>query len=161
MKKFIIALSLLLVFVFSMPFTACKSKWTEIQSITYTTQEGTTTLTSKYKWEYDKTEITEEDYNNAPEELKYPYISTSHNIPINRQNTLSELKNLVGKTVYGYNLPSANKYCKYTLKKLNIYYVKIIFDKDKNFKVSYYNENNILFTEQVVSNSYKITYFDN
>ncbi|MDE7453315.1 MAG: hypothetical protein K2N22_02790, partial [Clostridia bacterium] len=83
MKKLVISLTLVLLTLFCVSTVGCKKdEWQEVQSITYTTDSGSTTLTSKYHWEITSETIDESEYNNAPWELKMPKLSFAGNITV-------------------------------------------------------------------------------
>lgn len=165
MKKFIIALSLLLVFTFSMPFTACdkSGKWTEIQSITYTTQKETTTLASLLIWDTTHQSISEEEWNNAPQDLKRtinPYYYSSHKVSIskNRKEHIEYSTSLINKTYYDKEPSFTEGYYYYTTfyKSFEIKYIKIKFNADNSFELNYNDTNT-----KVLPIAYEITYFNN
>lgn len=178
MKKFL--LPLLAAVFFILCFTGCNNSaknsdndgWIEVQSISYSTQDGGDTLTSNYVWDYTEEEITQEEFCNAlnisPENIleiepgfRFPDINGT--IPIDqsaRKNLLNSLKNLKGTVAYSY-IYSVNSqgtifafykrlYSNYTLS-----YVKIRLFDDNSIEIKYQDN-----TIKVLPTSYKITYFN-
>ena len=171
MKKL---LSALLVIAFALCFVGCGETtnnedgsasgkdWQEIQSITYCLQEGKEkTLTSSYEWEYKDFEvITEEEFSNAPTELKNPFFYYSQNINLNKDNLPENPSQYFNKTCYfeDYDRYNRYRYTKCTITGFSIRYVKIHFLSDNKFEINYLDGVQFI-TETIVPHSYKITHF--
>ena len=148
-------------------FAGCSDKWTEVQSITYHTDSGSTTYTSTiYRNATDIELITEEEFNNAPPEYTESVMGygwhSSLVIPINRTETLKKVKNTVGKTIYvtAYSIyDSQRQMYKCQIESYELRYVKIRFIKNDNLEINYYDEAENR-TVKVKPTSYEITYFE-
>ena len=171
MKKLLISL---LVITFALFFVGCGETttnedgsvsgkdWQEIQSITYCLQEGKeTTLTSSYKWEYTDLEyITEEEFSNAPTELRNPFFYYSQNLTINKDNLPENPSQYFNKPCYFSNYDSHNRYLytKCTITGFSIRYVKIHLLSDNKFEINHFDGTQFI-TETILPQSYKITHF--
>lgn len=171
MKKFISSLCLAILFAMVFVSVGCdSSEWKEVQSITYTTESGSTALYSKLCWDLTIEEIEKSEYDEAPKEYKpddesipYEYIwqSKEMNIGIdNRNELIAEAETKVGNTYYGYYYINYGQppvyYQKVTFISYNIHYVKIRFLKDNSMEINY-NDKVI----KILPLSYEVTYFTN
>lgn len=187
MKKFVFPFCLILLFfVF---FSACDnsqqnpseeygSDWVEVQSITYNLNDSTYTLTSAYIIDYNNEEITENEYNQVPEDLHQGRLySGNGKLTVNRNEFLSYAKQCVDtyhyfiqyKTEYD---PITNEwtttpssYWKYKVE-YTLYYVQLRFLSDNSIEIKYCDINESLNTNpseeviiSILPSSYKITYF--
>lgn len=169
-----------LIFVAALCFSSCSpvktsessnnaSEWVEVQSITYSIKDGSEKkLTSTvYRKISDRQTITEEEFENAPEEQKeYPYsldLSLSIlEIPVNRNEFLKQEQEKVGNTIYS-QCPHYSElyYFKSFMESYETRYVKIHLLDDGSIKINYYETLNALgfTTINVLPVSYEITYF--
>ena len=140
--------------------------WTEVQSITYTTENGTTTLTSKCFYDIKVDAINQSEYDNAPNEEKnenqFIYCCWCDNslgtvIDSDRKNFTTKINSFVGKTYYKfYEKETEYPYDRLTLNNYTIKYVKVKAISDKVIEIDYDNE-----IKQISTLSYEITYFTN
>lgn len=169
MKK-LLTLCLVLTFILSFSFIGCNKsgKWQEVQSITYTTTTGTTTFTSKFIWDLEQEYISEEEWNNAPQDFKRRYIEDLTNIrqpsiSKNRKEDIKESTYQINKKYYDkcistYGGLAPEEYTYYTIfyKSFEIKYVKIKLHTDGSFELNYGDE-----YTRILPTTYKITYFEN
>lgn len=132
--------------------------WTEVQSITYTTESGTTTLTSECEWNTNSIIIDKSEYDSIPDEEKnsdsvdFPYY-----ISVDRKDFVSKANEITDKIYYytGLDINDQIVYVKsnprYTIK-----YVKVKVISDKVVEIDFKNE-----VKQISTLSYEITYFEN
>ena len=145
----------------TIPFTACGGGWQEVQSITYKTEEGSKTFTSKFYWDVTVEIIEQTDYDSAPEELK-SYSNSSYGFPpertidTDRNEFLEIANNAIGKTYYYSFYTGPYKYLKITYNSYTLNYVKVKFNGNNSIEINYDGE-----TTKVLPISYEITYFEN
>lgn len=146
--------------------SAKNGEWVEIQSITYDLNGSRSTLTSKYKSEYEAEEITKDEYDNAPDDQKTDrdLFVGSYSIEVNRQEFVINPSKFIGKTFY-YRLSGYDNfyYRKAILTNLTMKYVKIRFLDDSTFELNYYENlsDEYAKTIRVKPLSYCVTYFNN
>ena len=169
MKKFFAVLMAVVLLILPMPLSACSGGWQEIQSITYTTDTGSKTLTSNYEWNLIRDDISKEEYDSASNDLKYPIGSTITSygtIPIDRNNLLTKLSQKQGKTYYRCmcNIDYEGNieilgYEKVYFDNYKIFFVNLKSIDKSEFEIRYY-ENEEIITKHVFPLSYEITYFN-
>lgn len=158
-------------FVLSLFLTSCAGGWEEIQSITYTTESETKTLTSTYVFDYKIEKIVKEEYN--PNLQNQITVSPQGIIPKNRKDFIDKLKNNKNKIEHFHYYQNNNgiiadgpideSYYEVFEKKsffdYKLEYVKIKFFNDNTIGLNYYQDDNI-FTIRILPTSYTITYFN-
>ena len=159
MKKFFSAFLTAILLVFPISLSACSNdgEWKEIQSIYYRTETGGTTVTSTYSWDIEYEDISQEEYDAAPQEYKDCFISSYGEMQIDRKKQLSGLSECKQKTYYfNYSRDESSPYdyIKRTYKNYEINYVKIRFMGDGSFELKYGDT-----TIRVMPTTYKIIYF--
>ncbi len=109
------------------PFAGCDSGWVEVQGIICNLDDGSKIVAySSCTWDITTEEITKEEYDNTPNELRKTPPSSSQVIPINRTEFIENANNLVGNTYYYARYTYHNiVYEKYTCKNYEIQYLKI------------------------------------
>ncbi len=160
MKKLFATLSLLFLLPVIVCAAGCNSGWTEVQSITYTTEEGTTTLTSECVWDIDTSVVEQSDYDNATSEqknenyfiLELLYDAKYETIDIDRNQFIAKADSNIEKSYYHFD----HDYYKFTLKRYTLKYVKVKVISDIVIEIDYDNE-----IKQISTLSYEITYFKN
>lgn len=162
MKKFFSAFLTAILLVFPISLSACSNdgEWKEIQSITYRTETGGTTVTSTYTWDIEYEDISQEEYDAAPQEYKEGAIYAYGEMQIDRKKQLSELSEYK-QIVYYFNY-SRDEYgqvnrdvcSKRTYKNYKINYLKVRFMGDGSFELK-----NGDTTIRVMPSSYVINYF--
>ena len=70
MKKFFSVLMAAVLLMLPVSLSACSGGWQEVQSITYTTDTGSKTLTSKYEWNLIRDDISKEEYDKKVKEIE-------------------------------------------------------------------------------------------
>ena len=141
-----------------------QNQWIEVQSITYCIKDGEEkTLTSTvYRNIVNNEQITQEEFENAPEEQK----ELIHNLDIytlevsvNRKEMIKDLNSTVGKTIYSWSYAERQKF---VIKSYEFRYVKIHFVDNGGMEINYYEtSDNLGFTTiNVLPVSYEITYFN-
>ena len=171
MKKFITALCLFLLLPVVVAVAGCNNLsegdgWVEVQSITYTTENGTTTLTSKCFYDIKVDAVNQSEYDNVTNEEKndnqfiyYCWCDNSlgTDIDSDRKNFTTKINSFVGKTYYKfYEEETEFPYDRLTLNSYTIKYVKVKVISDKVIEIDYDNE-----IKQISTLSYEITYFVN
>ena len=162
MKKFFSAFLTAILLVFPISLSACSNdgEWKEIQSIYYRTETGSTTVTSTYTWDIEYEDISQEEYDAAPQEYKEGAIDVYGGMQIDRKKQLSKLseyKQIVYYFNYSrdeYRLVNPDVCSKRTYKNYEINYLKIRFMGDGSFELK-----NGDTTIRVLPTSYQITYF--
>lgn len=157
--------------------------WTEVQSITYTTENGTTTLTSSYRFNVTTENIEQVEYDSAPDEYKhkteyadYYSIWLEENSIISKGSLIDEADSKVGNTHYyclyhiNYDKLDENNpnnfnpadyieidgYKKIVIDSYSLNYVKVKIISDKVIEIDFKDK-----VKQVSTISYEITYFEN
>lgn len=131
--------------------------WVEVQSITYTTEKGSTTLTSQCEWSYDSVEIEKAEYDSAPIESKaFSPSMLREKIDADRKSFKSSADNKIGSIYFLRNFFSEPEYEKITLTRYTLNYVKVKVISDKVVEIDYNKE-----VKEVSTISYEITYFEN
>lgn len=162
MKKFFSAFLTAILLVFPISLSACSNdgEWKEIQSIYYRTDTGSTTVTSTYTWDIEYEDISQEEYDAAPQEYKEGAIYAYGGMQIDRKKQLSELSEYK-QIVYYFNYSrdengqvNRDVCSKRTYKNYEINYLKIRFMGDGSFELK-----NGDTTIRVLPTSYQITYF--
>lgn len=171
MKRFVTSLCLLFLFPVICVAAGCnQSKWVEVQSITYTTNEGKKSLASDYTVSIDTCEVTKNEYDSSTSEQKNEnhfiydlwYNSWRNNsIESDRKNFQEKVDSFVGKTYY---LPMQSyenenqtfSYYKYTFNSYKFNYIKVKFISDSVLEIDFKGEQ-----KRVNTQSYDITYFKN
>ena len=170
MKKFFSSLCVFAI-ICLLAFSGCSSEssndaseWVEVQSITYyidttnyqhTAQEKklTSYIYAKIK---DRKQITESEYTEASQELKTSFFAQTDNldIPENRNETIKQIKKLVGKTIYS----NYWGYQKYFFESYEIRYVKVRFINSDCLEINYVDSKSHYI--KILPLSYEITYFE-
>lgn len=159
MKRLLATLSLLFLLPIVVAVAGCNNLsegdgWKEVQSITYTTENGTTTLTSECEWDIESESISEEEYNNATEEFISIYTFSNH-IGKDRKSFKLKADSFIGNT-YRLVSRSVGDYSKITINGYTLSYVKVKVISDKVIEIDFKNE-----VKQISTTSYEITYFEN
>lgn len=160
MKKLFATISIFLLLPIVAAVAGCNTLsegdgWTEVQSITYTTDKGTTTLTSVCEWDIESESISKEEYNNAPEELKRDIDTFSYYIGKDKKSFKSAADSFIGNTYYC--APRfVGDYNKITINSYTLNYVKVKIISDKVVEIDFKGE-----VKQISTTSYEITYFEN
>lgn len=170
MKKLLAAIMASVIFIFPLSLSSCSGGWQEIQSITYTTDTGSETLTSSYIFDYTTEDITEAEYN--PDLQDQITISYRGKIPKNRKEFIDELSDNKNKVEHSHfyrndegmiaNGPIDGYYevfTKTTFFGYTIHYIQIKFYEDGSFELKYY-ENDDEKSVHILPSSYEITYFN-
>ena len=158
-KLFLTIVLLAVCACFTIPFTGCDTlsdnDWQEVQSITYTTDSGSKTLTSRYEWKYSSEKITGEEYENAPYSLKIGEYDSffSGTISIDRTQFYDRVNSDINKTYYRCYLFEDEKI---TLTSYTLKYVKIKLLSNNRVEIDYNGQ-----ITKVLPTSYEITYFEN
>ncbi len=132
--------------------------WVEVQSITYTTGDGTTTLTSECVWDTTSVDISKSEYDNALDGFKpdvYEIPPSVLDIELDRIAFKTKVNHYIGNSYYYYN-PYTFEYKKTTYTCYILNYVKIKTLSDKVIEIAFKDE-----VKQVSTISYEITYFIN
>ncbi|MDE6690988.1 MAG: hypothetical protein K2K04_03375 [Clostridia bacterium] len=169
MKKFITALCMFLLLPIVVAVAGCNNlsegdDWKEVQSITYTTDKDTTTLTSECVWEYERVEIEKSEYDSAPDNQKRfgSGIFSTSSLDIDRKTFIKSTNGMVGKTYYysyhtgDYDHPTSFFCYKVTVNSYTLSYVKIKFVSDSVLEIDFKGEQ-----KRVNTLSYDVTYFKN
>ena len=140
--------------------TAKDGEWLEVSSITYylnnntSYNDGSTTVIS-YKYEkyyfvdieFDRTETTKEEYDNAPENQKEMPFPTNH---VASLSSLKHLSSSVNKTFYTYrynahpeDIFSPYMYYSNVLKSYEIFPLKVRFHEDGSLEISSFKDYNV------------------
>ncbi len=147
--------------------TAKDGEWVEIQSITFDLNGSSqSTYTSNCISEYESEEITEDEYDNAPDDQKQYHVlfSRSNTIEVNRQEFVINPSKFIGKTyVYMWGAYDNPHYSKRIITNLTMKYVKIRFLDDSTFELNYYENLSDEYTKtiRVKPVAYRVTYFNN
>lgn len=167
MKKFFSVLMAAVLLILPVSISACTSTtsetsdgdWIEIQSITYTTDTESKTLTSTYEWVYEGDTVGRDEFINAPSDKKFPY--TLHgNIDSEKGNLPEDPSGYFEKTYYArFSQNDFNLFWLVTITDYKEHYVKVKLLSDGSMDLSYY-ENNITTTKRILPVSYEITYFN-
>ncbi len=162
MKKLFATICIFLLLPIVIAVTGCNTlnngdDWKEVQSITYTTDKSTTTLTSECIWECERIEIEKSEYDNAPVESKaFSPSMLREKMNSDRKSFKSSADNKIGSINYLRNFFSEPEYEKITLTQYSLNYVKVKVISDKVVKIDFNNE-----VKEVSTISYEITYFEN
>ncbi len=165
MKKFITALCLFFLLPIICVVSGCNTLnnnngWTEVQSITYTTENGSTTLTSECVWDYERVEIEKSEYDSAPDDQKVYILSLQKEINIDRNEFIRNANEKVEKTYYSsLNNPGSDiqyPYYKTTVNSYTLNYVKVKFVSDSVLEINFKGEQ-----KRVNTLTYDVTYFKN
>lgn len=170
MKKFFAVLMAAVLLILPVSLSACSGGWQEVQSITYTTDTGSKTLTSTYIFDHTTVDITKEEYN--PDLQDQITVSYHGNIPKSRKEFIDELSNNKNKVEHFHYYRNDEGmiatgpvdgyyevFRKTTFFNYTIHYVQIKFYEDGSFELRYY-ENNETISAHVLPSSYEITYFN-
>lgn len=156
-------------------FAGCSDKWTEVQSITYHTDSGAKTYTSMIYYNVTTEYITQEEYNELPENQKRKFCFKSsylREIDVNRKQFIDEFnKDLennnveIGKVYYSTYYEETDweqkspVYIKYIINYQELRYIKIKFTDNDWIEINYYEggKSKIIHVKPA---SYEITYFE-
>lgn len=170
MKKLItLILTVALCACLSIPFAGCETynsddEWIEVQSITYTTEDGTKTLTSTYQLNISKESIEQAEFDSAPTENKLTIpegswgpTSTKGEITSNRTEFKANFDKRLGIPEY-YCLKEVDtsSYLKLTLNSYKLIYVKVMLLEDNAIEIKYEDKH-----IKILPSSYEIKYFEN
>ena len=166
MKRLLATICVLLLLPIVVAVAGCNNQnegngWVEVQSITYTTENGTTTLTSECEWDCERVEIEKSEYDSAPQTQKWIGFYLYGTINSDRAEFILESNGKVGNTYYyTMNSPDADiqpwPYYKLIVKNYTLNYVKVKLVSDKVVEIDFNNE-----FKQVSTLTYEITYFKN
>ena len=166
MKRFCLLLVCLL--ILPIFFVGCdkddENDFIEVQSITYSIGDETTTLSSTFKTHYtNPISMSYEEFNTSNEEIIIDYAPSTNNQIINcDKSNLNKYKSYLYKTCFYSYTPypdtptdSANHYYKFKFEKIEEFYVsvKVISDNVLEIKSS---QSEI---SRICTTSYKINYF--
>lgn len=133
------------------------NEWMEIQSITYSTDAKTDTITSEYVWICeDRTPIEMDEYLSAPNDQHFPY-SLADSIDIEKEQIPDNPSQYFGKTYYarqGYIYFKQVKIVGFETR-----YVKIKLFDNGSIDLNYHYQNGSYVTKHILPISYEITYF--
>lgn len=172
---------LLAAITFGCLFTGCKKEgdgYTEVCKVKYTHSGGSTTLSSKFYFNYILEEVTYKEYKSADKKVEkfytqgdicidrtvenkgyYELSSRRYSANFSDGYTVEELAMYVGQTLY-YTLEGSYEYYKISYSDLVVAYVEIKNIKDDSFDVKYYNSDLKSYSKKTVkSSNYEIEYF--
>ena len=142
--------------------TTSDDGWVELYSITYTTDNSNTTITSECEWDRDREEIDKTEFDSAPQTQKWSGYALSEAINIDREDFITKANEKVGNTYYysfhigDLNNPISIFYYKVTVNNYNLNYVKVKFVSDSVLEINFKGEQ-----KRVNTLTYDVTYFKN
>ena len=169
MKKFFSVLMATVLLILSVSISACASTtsetgdgdWIDVQSITYTTETESKTLTSTYEWVYEGDTVDMEEFSNATSDQIFPYYLRG-DIDSEKSNLPENPSKFFGSTYYAQfnsNTFAPGSFWFVTIMDYKEHYVKVKLSIDGSMDLSYY-ENGTTTSKHILPVSYEITYFN-
>ena len=161
MKKFFSVLMAAILLILPVSLSSCSGGWQEVQSITYTTDTESKTLTSTYEWSYEGDMAGRDEFINAPSDEIFPY-ALHGNIDSEKGNLPENPSKFFGNSYYAQFTSDPFGVAPFwfvTITDYEEHYVKVKLLSDGSIDLKYY-ENNTIITKHILPISYVITYFN-